>query len=64
MGGMYLGGGVLNYLSDYIVKRQELFWKHYLDHPSMLDILERIPIFIMRENPTLDSLEIYLRMKS
>lgn len=61
MGGVYLGGGVLNYLSEYIQKKQDIFWEHYLNHPSMRDVLEKVPIYIMHDNPTLDALDIYLR---
>jgi glucokinase len=61
MGGIYLGGGVLNYLGDYLVKKQEIFWNHYLDHPYMREsILEKVPIYVMRENPTMDSLEVWM----
>ncbi|CDW81338.1 glucokinase [Stylonychia lemnae] len=78
MGGIYISGGVANYLCDYIKDRkvaskevysdeeeeeqpQGLFWKYFLtDSPMKELVLEKIPIYIMRENPTLDGLEAML----
>jgi glucokinase len=61
MGGIYLGGGVINYLSDYIEKKQHIFWEHFLKHPQMREgVLEKIPVFLMRENPTLEAIETHL----
>ncbi|CDW86064.1 glucokinase [Stylonychia lemnae] len=77
MGGIFIGGGVSNYLSSHIEKRQDIFWQHFLGEmnenssqqqqqadmdaqsfPNL--ILRQIPIYVMRENPTLDGLEAML----
>ncbi|CDW79124.1 UNKNOWN [Stylonychia lemnae] len=80
MGGIYISGGVANYLCDYIKDRkadkkqansndvdekekqpQSLFLKHFLiDSPMKASVLEKIPVYIIRENPTLDGLEAML----
>ena len=65
MGGIYIGGGVANYLSGYIEKKQDIFWKHFLiDNVISESILTKIPIYILRENPTLDALEAALLNES
>jgi glucokinase len=57
MGGIYVGGGVANYLAKHIERKQDIFWKHFLNNELMREsLLEKIPIHILRENPTLDGL--------
>lgn len=57
MGGIYLGGGVINILSEYIAKKQELFWKEFLNHDVMRDHLLKIPVFVMKKPLTLDGMQ-------
>lgn len=56
-GGIYMGGGVINYLSEYLEKKQQLFWEPFINNKIMKASLEKIPIFIMRKNLTLEGLE-------
>lgn len=63
MGGIYIGGGVSNYISGFIEKHQDLFWKHFLNSPMRESVLEKIPIYVMKENPTLDGLEAMIKSK-
>jgi len=30
MGGIYIGGGVNNYLSDYFKEKKHIFWSNFL----------------------------------
>jgi glucokinase len=57
MGGIYISGGVSNYISTYFETKQEIFWTHFLNNPMREAVLEKIPVYILRENPTLDGLE-------
>lgn len=56
VGGIYLGGGVINYLSDHIAKKQDLFWKEFLNHDVMKGHLLKIPVYIMRKPLALEGL--------
>ena len=63
-GGIFIGGGVSNYLSDFIVRKQQLLWDIFLENPMSEAVLEMIPIYVMKENPTLDGLEAMIMKKS
>ena len=59
MGGIYIGGGVTNYLAPYFEKKHDLFLKYFLlsDSPMTESVLDKIPVFVLRENPTIDGLQ-------
>ncbi len=62
-GGIYISGGVANFLSSYIEQKQDVFWHHYLDHSGLREeVLEKIPIFVLRDNPTLDGLDAVIKL--
>lgn len=47
-GAIYIAGGVGNYLSDFYLKKQDIFWKHFLKHIDVReDILEKIDIYVL-----------------
>jgi len=55
-GGIYLSGGVMNYLAAHFEENKAHFTKTFLDYPQMEQTLQEIPIFVFPTNPTLDSL--------
>ena len=59
-GSIYIGGGVSNYLADFFKANEELFWKHFLNHNQMSQVLAKVQVFVVAENPTLDGLEFML----
>ena len=42
-GGIYIGGGVSNYICEYIQQRQDIFWKNFLDHTMFSNLWEIFP---------------------
>ena len=59
-GSIYIGGGVSNYLADFFKANEELFWKHFLNHNQMSQVLAKVQVFVVAENPTLDGLDFML----
>lgn len=59
-GAIYISGGVSNYLSDFFVKNQEIFWKAFLAHNQMREVLAKVEVFVLSSNPTLDALQCML----
>mmetsp|Transcript_33322 Transcript_33322/g.24472 ORF Transcript_33322/g.24472 Transcript_33322/m.24472 type:complete len:88 (+) Transcript_33322:752-1015(+) len=54
--GVFLNGGSINYLSNFIYERRALFLEEFLKHKERSELLRHVPIVIFRQNPTIPGL--------